>query len=455
MAVVCRPPEFAWSPHSAKLSTQALHIQDDTLNIFRRPLLLALLLVAAAQAGAADLYITAAGMVDTASGRYVESPALIVSGNRIVDVGRQGELAVPGSAEVVDLGDATLLPGFMDMHVHLSSANKNISFLEAKLQSVPRLTVNAVRNARLTLMAGFTSVRDLGSTGTSVIAVRDGIDAGDIIGPRIWASGPALGITGGHCDNNFFPPELKVRSEGVADGPWQARTRVREVIKLGANAIKFCATGGVFSRGTTVGAQQYSLEEMTAIVDESHRRGMVVAAHAHGTQGIKAAIEAGVDSVEHASILDAEAIRMAKKRGTVLSMDIYNTDYTQSVGKANGVPEENLRKDREVAEVQRESFRSAVKAGVKMVFGSDAAIFPHGRNAGQFAVMVQYGMTEMQALQAATVNAATLMKREDLGVLKPGALADIVAVPANPLDDIRSTESVNFIMKDGVIYLAP
>ncbi len=408
-----------------------------------------------AHSAVADTIITAARMIDTERGRLVESPALRVSGNRVVEVGTQGSLVIPEGAEVIDLGDATLLPGFMDMHVHLSSAPKNIPFLEARLQSVPRRTVNAVRNARLNLMAGFTSVRDLGSSGVSVIEVRNGIDAGDIEGPRIWASGPALSITGGHCDNNYFPPELKVKSEGVADGPWAARAKVREVIKLGADTIKFCATGGVFSRGTTVGAQQYSLEEMTAIVEEGHRRDLVVAAHAHGTDGIKTAIEAGVDSVEHASILDAEAIRMAKKRGTVFSMDIYNTDYTQSVGRANGIPEENLAKDAEIAEVQRESFRAAVKAGVKMVFGSDAAIYPHGLNAGQFEVMVRYGMTEMQALQAATINAATLLKQDDLGVIAAGSLADLVAVPGNPLDDITVTESVHFVMKDGVVYKAP
>ncbi len=403
----------------------------------------------------ADTVITAARLVDTERGRVMQLPAVLVSGNRVVEVGTQGELAVPAGAEVIDLGDTTLLPGFMDMHVHLSSAPKTIPFLEARLQSVPRRTVNAVRNARRNLMAGFTTVRDLGSSGVSVIEVRNAINAGDIDGPRIWASGPALSITGGHCDNNYFPPELDVKAEGVADGPWAVREKVREVIKLGANTIKFCATGGVFSRGTTVGAQQYSLEEMTAIVEEGHRRGMVVAAHAHGTEGIKAAIRAGVDSVEHASILDAEAIRMAKKRGTVFSMDIYNTDYTQSVGKANGIPEENLAKDREVAEVQRESFRAAVKAGVRMVFGSDAAIYPHGLNAGQFEVMVRYGMTEMQALQAATVNAAALLKRDDLGVIAPDMLADIVAVPGNPLEDIRATEFVNFVMKGGVVYKAP
>ncbi len=401
---------------------------------------------------AEPMVLKAARMVDTSEGRMIEDPVVVVDGNRVLAAGKAGAVEIPEGASTMDLGDVTLLPGFMDMHVHLGSADKDISFLEANLQSVPRKTVNAVRNAELTLMAGFTTVRDLGSSGVSVIAVRDGINAGDIDGPRIWASGPALGITGGHCDNNYFPPELNVTGDGVADGPWAARAKVREVIKLGANTIKFCATGGVFSRGTTVGAQQYSLEEMQAIVEEGHRRGLVVAAHAHGTEGIKTAIEAGVDSVEHASILDAEAIRMAKKRGTTLSMDIYNTDYTQTVGRANGIPEENLAKDREVADVQRESFRNAVEAGVNMVFGSDAAIYPHGLNAGQFSVMVRFGMTEMQALQAATVNAAELLGQDDLGAIEAGNLADIVAVPGNPLEDISVTESVSFVMKDGVIY---
>ena len=401
---------------------------------------------------AEPVVLKAARMVDTSEGRMIDDPVVVVDGNRVVATGEAGAVDIPEGASTMDLGDVTLLPGFMDMHVHLGSADKDISFLEANLQSVPRKTVNAVRNAELTLMAGFTTVRDLGSSGVSVIAVRDGINAGDIDGPRIWASGPALGITGGHCDNNYFPPELNVTGDGVADGPWAARAKVREVIKLGANTIKFCATGGVFSRGTTVGAQQYSLEEMQAIVEEGHRRGLVVAAHAHGTEGIKTAIEAGVDSVEHASILDAEAIRMAKKRGATLSMDIYNTDYTQTVGRANGIPEENLAKDREVADVQRESFRNAVEAGVNMVFGSDAAIYPHGLNAGQFSVMVRFGMTEMQALQAATVNAAELLGQDDLGAIEVGNLADIVAVPGNPLEDISVTESVSFVMKDGVIY---
>lgn len=399
---------------------------------------------------ASDIILSADAMLDIESGKIVQNPVIVISGNRISNVG--SDASISKDAQRIHLAGKTLLPGFMDMHVHLSSAAKDISFLESRLQSVPRRTVNAVKNARTTLLAGFTSVRNVGASDYTVIAVRDAIGAGDIPGPRIWATGPSLGITGGHCDDNYSPPELKKKSQGVADGPWAIKAKVRENIKYGANAIKFCATGGVFSRGTKVGAIQYSLEEMQAIVEESHRRDMVVAAHAHGTLGIKTAIIAGVDSIEHASILDDETIALAKKHGTYLSMDIYNTEYTFEFGKANGVPEENLKKDQAIGQVQRDSFSAAVKAGVNMVFGSDAAIYPHGDNAKQFSRMVKFGMTELQALQAATINSAKLMKRDDIGQIKSGFLADIVAVDSNPLQNIAVTEKVSFVMKEGVVY---
>lgn len=401
---------------------------------------------------ASDIVLTADNMFDSSSGKLSSNPAILIRDNMIVDVSTQGKLIIPQGAEVINLKGKTLLPGFMDMHVHLSSAAEGISFLESRLQSVPRRAVNAVMNAQKTLQAGFTSVRNVGASDYTVIAVREAVSAGDVDGPRIWATGPSLGITGGHCDDNYSPPELKQKAQGIADGPWAVKAKVRENIKYGANAIKFCATGGVFSRGTKVGAIQYSLEEMQAIVEESHRRDLVVAAHAHGTEGIRTAIIAGVDSIEHASILDDETIKLAKKYGTYLSMDIYNTEYTFEFGKANGVPEENLKKDQAIGQVQRDSFSAAVKAGVNMVFGSDAAIYPHGDNAKQFSRMVKYGMTEAQALQAATINAAKLMKHTQLGVIKTGYLADIVAVTGNPLDDIAVTEKVDFVMKNGVIY---
>lgn len=404
---------------------------------------------AAAEDG--DIYLSAGAMLDVVDGNIVADPALVIRAGRIVAIGTRGRLEVPAGAEVIELGDMTLLPGFMDMHVHLSGDAEG-NFFAGLSHSAPRLAVVAVKNARRTLMAGFTTVRDVGAGGYSVIAVRDGINAGDIIGPRIFAAGNAIGITGGHCDNNFFPPEMEASSGGAADGPWAVRAKVRENIKYGANAIKVCATGGVFSKGTKVGVQQMTLEELKAAVAEAHLRGLTVAAHAHGTDGIKAAIVAGVDSVEHVSFADDEAINLAKEFGTYFSMDIYNTEYTLAFGEANGVPEENINKEKQVSAAQRDSFRRAVEAGVKMVFGSDAAIYPHGDNAKQFSRMVRFGMTPLQALQASTVNAATLLKMEnDIGALKEGFMADIVAVPGNPLEDISVTEQVAFVMKSGMV----
>lgn len=412
----------------------------------------AAILMAALPAMATDLYLTADAMIDVVSGQRVENPAIVVRDGRIVAIGSQGELLAPEGAERIDLPGKTLLPGFMDMHVHLQG-DAETPFFASMSFSIPRQTVVAVKNAKRTLMAGFTTVRNVGAAGYSVIAVRDGVKAGDIEGPRIYATGPALSITGGHCDNNFLPPEKEDVADGVADGPWAARAKVRENIKYGANAIKLCATGGVFSKGTKVGIQQYTVDEMKAAVDEAHRRGLTVAAHAHGTDGIKAAIVAGVDSVEHVSFLDDEGVALAKQFGTYFSMDIYNTEYTLTFGEQNGVPEENLNKERQVSKAQRASFTKAVKGGVNMVFGSDAAIYPHGDNAKQFSRMVQFGMTPLQALQAATINAATLLKRENnLGAIREGYFADIVAVDGNPLEDISVTEDVAFVMKDGVIY---
>lgn len=433
-----------------------MFVKTDSKIYMKKLILLLFLSCSFSQANAEDILLTADYYFDSAKGKLVENPAIFISGDRISKVTVQG----PGQrafdnldgVKRIDLKGKTLLPGFMDMHVHLTSADESVSFLESRLQSVPRKSINAVNNAQKTLSAGFTTVRNLGASDYIVVALRDAINAGELSGPRIWASGPSLSITGGHCDDNFSPPEKLSKSQGVADGPWQVRAKVRENIKYGANTIKLCATGGVFSRGTKVGAIQYSLEEMQAIVDESHRRDMVVAAHAHGLEGIKAAINAGVDSVEHASFLDDEAIRLAKKNGTYLSMDIYNTEYTLEFGERNGVPEENLNKERAVGQKQRDSFAAAVKAGVKMVFGSDAAIYPHGLNARQFSRMVKFGMTEAQALQAATINSASLLKKEDLGQIKEGFLADIIAVSGNPLTDISVTERVEFVMQGGVVY---
>jgi imidazolonepropionase-like amidohydrolase len=404
---------------------------------------------------AQDKYLVADAMIDIETGEVRVNPALIIRSGKILEVGTRESLTRPNGADLIDLSGHTIMPGLMDMHVHLSGDATTPFYVEMGY-SIPRQTVVAVKNAKKTLMAGYTTVRNVGAAGYSVIGVRDGINDGDIEGPRIYAAGPSLGITGGHCDNNFLAPELHVVSEGVADGPDAVRAKVRENIKYGANAIKLCATGGVFSKGTKVGIQQYTVEEIAAAVDEAHRRGLTVAAHAHGTEGIKAAIRGGVDSVEHASFLDDEAIELAKEYGTYLSMDIYNTEYTLTFGEKNGVPEENLNKERQVSKRQRDSFSRAVEAGVKMVFGSDAAIYPHGDNAKQLSRMVRFGMTPIEALQAATINSATLLGREgDLGTLKESYVADIIAVKGNPLEDISILEDVDFVMKDGKIFKQP
>ncbi len=398
-----------------------------------------------------QILINADALLNVSSGELIANVSVLVEDNKIISVGQQGSINSP-DATVVDLKGMTLVPGLMDMHVHLTSDAAD-NFLAAKGNSVPRVTVKAVKNAEITLMAGFTTVRNLGAKGYSVIAVRDGINAGEVPGPRIWAAGYSVGVTGGHCDDNFSPPEAKSKSTGVADGPWAVRAKVRENIKYGANTIKVCATGGVFSKGTKVGIQQLTEDEIRAAVEEAHMRGLIAAAHAHGTNGIKAAIRAGIDSIEHCSFLDDEAIKLAIKMGTYFSCDIYNTEYTLAFGEANGVPEENINKEKLVSKAQRDSFTKAVKAGVKMVFGSDAAIYPHGDNGKQFSRMVRFGMTPLQAIQAATINSAALLKQDaELGQIIEGYLADIIAVKGNPLEDISVLESVHFVMKDGIIY---
>ncbi|WP_434940268.1 amidohydrolase family protein [Shewanella sp. HL-SH8] len=414
-------------------------------------LLLALGLSVSSAVLAQDTLIIADAYVDVAKGKTVKDVAIIVTDNQISKVTKQADITNQQDYTVIDLSGKTLVPGVMDMHVHLSG-DADDNFLEAQNDSVPRQTVKAVKNAQKTLMAGFTTVRDLGASGYSVIATRDGINAGDIIGPRIWAVGHAISVTGGHCDDNFSAPEKQSKAQGVADGPWAVRAKVRENIKYGANAIKICATGGVFSKGTQVGIQQLSDEEIKAAVDEAHMQGMVIAAHAHGTSGIKASIKAGIDSIEHCSFMDAEAIKMAIDAGTYLSCDIYNTEYTLAFGEANGVPEANINKEKQVSQAQRDSFRKAVKAGAKMVFGSDAAIYPHGDNGKQFSRMVTFGMTPIQALQAATINSAALLKQQNLGQIKAGFLADIIAVDGDPLENISLMENVSFVMKDGIVY---
>ncbi len=293
-------------------------------------------------------------------------------------------------------------------------------------------------------------MRNVGADGFGDVALRDAINDGDTPGPRMIVSGYAIGIQGGHCDDNLLPPEYNDTGRGVADGPWAARAKVREMVKYGADVIKICATGGVLSKGDAAGAQQYTLEEMQAIVAEAHKLGRKVAAHAHGTSGINDAIRAGVDSVEHASLIDAEGIKMAREKGTWLVMDIYNDDYILGEGEKAGFLPESLVKEKEIGQLQRDNFRKAFEGGAHMAFGTDAGVYPHGDNAKQFFYMVKYGMTPMQAIQAATINAADLLgKKKDVGSIKAGKYADIIAVFADPLADVTSLTKVGFVMKGG------
>jgi imidazolonepropionase-like amidohydrolase len=319
--------------------------------------------------------------------------------------------------------------------------------------SVPREALKGARFARDTLLSGVTTVRNVGASGYSDVALRDAINAGDVIGPRMLVSGPALGITGGHCDENLLAPEYNERTEGVANGVDEVRAMVRKNVKYGVDVIKYCGTGGVFSKGTRVGAQQYTADEVAALVDEAHMHGRRVAVHAHGANGIKVALKAGVDTIEHASLIDQEGLELAKKNGAYLSMDIYNTEYTQSEGPKRGELEEFLRKDREVAQAQRDNFRKAVQMGIKLTMGTDTGVFPHKDAPKQLAFMVQYGMTPMQALQAATkVGAEALGIGNEVGQIAPGYSADLIAVTSDPLADMHAMDAVEFVMRQGVVY---
>jgi len=399
--------------------------------------------------------IHAGKLIDTENGRMLNNRYILVKNGKIEAVGiksRIMKMDTAGTANFIDLSDHTVLPGLSDSHVHLTG-DANTHGYKRLTVSTPRAAITGVRNARRTLMAGFTTVRNLGAPGFTDVALMEAINDGDVPGPRIIAAGRSLGITGGHCDNNLLPYEYEATAGGVADGPWGVRQKVRENKKYGATVIKFCATGGVLSKGTKVGAQQFSFDEMKAIVDEAHMLGLKVAAHAHGTDGINTAIKAGVDSIEHSSFISDAGIAAAKRQGTYLSMDVYNSDYILSEGAKAGILEESLAKERVVGKKQRQRFQAAVKAGAKMAFGSDAGVYPHGDNGNQFAYMVRWGMSPLQAIQASTiVNAELFGMKDKIGSIKPGKHADIIAVDGNPLEDVSELEDVDFVMKGGVVY---
>lgn len=410
-------------------------------------------MVWAAAVQAATL-VTADRYLDVRTGHYVANPAILVGDDgKIQAIGNLASMSLPQGTRQIDLKGQTLVPGLIDMHVHLDSP-ADIGGYRGLEYTDSFWGMTAVANARAMLDAGFTTVRNVGSSNRNDVGLAQAIRDGYATGPRIVPAGYALGATGGHCDSTFLPPSLEKddKEEGIGDSPEELKYQVRRQRKFGAEVIKVCATGGVFSRNTEPGQPQLSEAELRAIADEAHQWGLNVAAHAHGAEGIRRAIRAGIDTIEHASLVDAEGIRLAvqRKRPVWFSMDIKNTDYTQAEGRRNGVLEDNLRKDREIAQIQRDNFRAAHRAGVRMVFGSDAGVMPHGQVGQQFAVMVQYGMTPIEAIRAATVNAAEALGRSNIGVIEVGRYADLVAVQGDPLANVRVLETPSAVIKGGV-----
>jgi imidazolonepropionase-like amidohydrolase len=413
-------------------------------------LLAGVLLLAPVPALARTVAVTAAHMIDVIGGRTVDNPQVIVTDGRITAVGKRGD-PVPAGAETIDLGQRTLLPGLIDMHVHLTS-DPTLSGYRGLEFTDNLATVIGVANAAKTLDAGFTTVRNVGSGNYDDVALKQGIERGYIPGPRIVPATYAIGATGGHCDATEFPPSITAPHPNIANSPEEFRALVRTIRKYGAEVVKVCMTGGVFSKTDSVGAQQLSYEEIKAIVDEAHMLGMRVAIHAHGTDGINTGLRAGVDTVEHASLADATSFKLAKEHGAWFSMDIYNDDYILAEGAKNGVFAESLEKERMIGRKQRETFRDANRAGVKMVFGTDGGVYPNGNNALQFAKMVEWGMTPIQAIQAATKNAAEALDRTaDVGAIATGRYGDLIAVDGDPLADVRTLEKVSFVMKGGEV----
>jgi imidazolonepropionase-like amidohydrolase len=402
--------------------------------------------------------VTAAHMFDPVKGVTLDSPILVIADDGRVQslvTGNTARPNIPADAKRIDLGDVTILPGLIDMHVHLTS-DPTLSGYQGLEYTDNFWTVVGVANAKKTLEAGFTTVRNVGSSNFDDVAIKQGIARGYVPGPRIVPATYAIGVTGGHCDSTEFPPSVKVDSRNIANSPEGFRGLVRTMRKYGAEVIKVCMTGGVLSKTDSVGAQQLTYDEIKAIVDEAHMLGLRVAVHAHGAEGINDALRAGVDTVEHASLANEESFKLAKAHGAWFSMDIYDDDYILAEGAKNGVFAESLAKEKAIGLKQRQTFRAAHAAGVKMVFGTDAGVYPNGNNALQFAKMVEWGMTPAEAIRAATSDAAIALNRaDDVGQLTPGHYADIVAVAGDPSKDVRLLEHPAWVLKGGQTVTSP
>lgn len=392
---------------------------------------------------AAPVVIKAARLLDVRAGRVVTGATVVVQGGRISAVGGP----VPAGASVIDLGDVTLAPGLIDLHTHLTYDIEGNWVMREVTGGAADAALRGARNARRTVEAGFTTVRELGSHDFTDVALMKAIDAGFVPGPHIIGAGHSIGITGGHCDTTGFAPDVRERDwrSGIADGADEVTKAVRYQAKHGAKVIKICATAGVLSFETTVGAQQLSEAEMRAVVEEAARHGLRVAAHAHGTEGIKAAIRAGVTSIEHGSLLDDEAIALMKAKGTYL----VPTTYLVGAIDLNALPPPIRAKAEYVLPLARENLKKAIAAGVRVAFGTDAAVYPHGQNARELAVYAQLGLSPADAIRTATTVAAEVLGVADRGAIEAGLLADLIAVPGDPLQDLRAFEDVRFVMVGG------
>jgi len=398
--------------------------------------------------------IRAGKLLDIDSGRLLTNQLILIRSGKIEAVGEH--VTVPTAATVVDLSKFTVLPGLIDCHTHLADAGDSEP-LNVLRKTSAEIAYAAIPNARVTLLAGFTTVRDVGTyRAFNDVALRDAITHGYVIGPRMFVAGAYITISQGAGGMTGLAPDIQLPWDlhyGEANSPWEVRQKIRELAHRGADHIKVLSTGAVLTHGSNPKSVEFTPEELQAAVDEAHNFGLRVEAHAHAAEGIKNAIRAGVASIEHATLIDDEGIALAKQHGTYLDMDIYDEECIQDTGKQNKTPADFLEHDRDLGEIQRRNFTKAVRAGVKMSFGTDAGVCPHGVNARQFAFMVKYGMTPLQAIQSATVSAADLLGKSDvLGSLQPGKYADLIAVSGNPLEEVRSLENVKFVMKEGRIY---